>query len=31
MNNKQFGEIIKWQEEYKFLRNIPNTFWDNNR
>ncbi|EGR29433.1 hypothetical protein IMG5_155830 [Ichthyophthirius multifiliis] len=31
MNNKQFGEILKWQEEYKFYKNIPNTFWENNR
>jgi len=23
MNNKQFGETVKWNEEYKFLKNIP--------
>ncbi|KAL4441575.1 hypothetical protein ABPG74_021507 [Tetrahymena malaccensis] len=31
MNNKQFGEVIKWHEQYEFLKNIPQLFWSNDR
>ena len=31
MNNKQFGESVKWNEEYKFLKNIPQLYWSADR